>query len=116
MFKVIIHIDVVEDLMFYHYPREELIANGKVPWRDFTWHFGRSDGKIEEEDFKVLSRACAPTLLPDGTIIMMRIVAEARVEQMKETGEVGGIGVNLRIVEGWHIGICLPHSRVVTTQ
>jgi hypothetical protein len=36
MFKVIIHIDVVEDLMFYHYPREELIANGKVPWRDFT--------------------------------------------------------------------------------
>jgi hypothetical protein len=57
-----------------------------------------------------------PTLLPDGTIIMMRIVAEARVEQMKETGEVGGIGVNLRIVEGWHIGICLPHSRVVTTQ
>jgi hypothetical protein len=31
VFKVFIHIDVVEDLLFYHHPREELIAGGKVP-------------------------------------------------------------------------------------
>jgi hypothetical protein len=32
VFKVIIHVDVVEDLIFYHHPRAELIADGKVPW------------------------------------------------------------------------------------
>jgi hypothetical protein len=32
-FKILIHLDVVEDLMFYHYPREEMLTNGKVPWR-----------------------------------------------------------------------------------
>jgi hypothetical protein len=36
IFKVIIHIDVVEDLLFYHYPREDLIADDKVPWREFN--------------------------------------------------------------------------------
>jgi hypothetical protein len=34
--KVLIHIDVVEDLTFNHYPCEDLVADGKVPWRDFT--------------------------------------------------------------------------------
>jgi hypothetical protein len=37
VFRVLIHIDAVEDLMFYHYPREELIEDGKVPWREFRW-------------------------------------------------------------------------------
>jgi hypothetical protein len=27
--------------MFYHNPREELIADGKVPWREFVWHYGQ---------------------------------------------------------------------------
>jgi hypothetical protein len=36
VFKILIHIDVVEDLLFYHYPRDELIVDGKVPWRDFA--------------------------------------------------------------------------------
>jgi hypothetical protein len=31
VFKVFIHIDVVEDLAFYHFPEEELLADGKVP-------------------------------------------------------------------------------------
>jgi hypothetical protein len=48
--KVLIHIDAIEDLTFYHYPREELVADGKVPWRDFTWHSGRPDGQIEEDE------------------------------------------------------------------
>jgi hypothetical protein len=29
--KILIHIDAIEDLMFYHYPREELLADGKIP-------------------------------------------------------------------------------------
>jgi hypothetical protein len=31
VFKVLIHVDAVEDLLFYHYPRDELIADGKIP-------------------------------------------------------------------------------------
>jgi hypothetical protein len=45
-----VHIDVVEDLMFYHYPHEKLIADGKVPWRDFNWQLGRTDGDLDEEE------------------------------------------------------------------
>jgi hypothetical protein len=35
IFKVLIHIDVVDDLAFYHYLREELLVDGKTPWREF---------------------------------------------------------------------------------
>jgi hypothetical protein len=35
--RILVHIDVVEDLIFYHFPRKELIADGKVPWHDFAW-------------------------------------------------------------------------------
>jgi hypothetical protein len=31
MFKVFIHIDIIEDLSFYHFPCEELVADGKIP-------------------------------------------------------------------------------------
>jgi hypothetical protein len=34
---VLIHIDAIEDLLFYHYPREELLADGKIPRRGFNW-------------------------------------------------------------------------------
>jgi hypothetical protein len=37
VFKVLIHIDAIEDLLFYHHPRDELIQEGKTPWRDFRW-------------------------------------------------------------------------------
>jgi hypothetical protein len=36
VFKILVHIDAVEDLIFYHYPCEELIAEGKVLWQDFN--------------------------------------------------------------------------------
>lgn len=51
VFKVIIHIDAVEDLTFYHYPRDELLADGKTPWRDFHWEFGYADGELLDDDF-----------------------------------------------------------------
>lgn len=50
VFKVLIHIDVVEDLMFYHYPRDELLADGRMPWRDFNWELGRADGDLLDDD------------------------------------------------------------------
>lgn len=50
IFRVLIHIDLVEDLSFYHFPREELLSNGRVRWRDFRWHLGHADGELEEEE------------------------------------------------------------------
>jgi hypothetical protein len=29
VFRVLIHLEVVEDLMFYHHPREDLLVDGK---------------------------------------------------------------------------------------
>jgi hypothetical protein len=60
VFKILVHIDVVEDLMFYHYPREELIADDKVPWRDFNWQFGRADGDLDEEELHPPRSICEP--------------------------------------------------------
>jgi hypothetical protein len=50
----------VEDLMFYHYPREELIADGKLPWREFSWQYGRADGDLEEDELHLRTRTCRP--------------------------------------------------------
>lgn len=50
VFRVFIHIDKVEDLLFYHYPWEELIADGRVQWRDFYWQHGQADGELDEEE------------------------------------------------------------------
>jgi hypothetical protein len=63
VFKILIHIDAIEDLMFYHYPREELLADGKIPWRDFSWQYGRADGDLEEEDLHPVTKACGQTPL-----------------------------------------------------
>jgi hypothetical protein len=42
---------VVEVLLFYHHPHEELMADGKIPWRKFKWQLGHPDGDlIDEED------------------------------------------------------------------
>jgi hypothetical protein len=48
--NILIHVDVVEDLLFYHYPHEDLLADGKVPWRDFVWQFGRPDGDNDDDE------------------------------------------------------------------
>jgi hypothetical protein len=35
VFRVLIHVDIVEDLLLYHYPRDELLTDGKTPWKEF---------------------------------------------------------------------------------
>jgi hypothetical protein len=50
-FKILIHLDVVEDLMFYHYPREELVADGKIPWCEISWQYGPLDGGGDSDDY-----------------------------------------------------------------
>jgi hypothetical protein len=64
--KVFIHIEVIEDLMFYHFPREELVADGKVPWRDFSWQSGRPDGELEDDEDEPPSSYCVPDFEPRG--------------------------------------------------
>jgi hypothetical protein len=55
VFKVLIHIVVVEDLMFYHYPRQELIDDGKIPRREFVWRMGHPDEDLDVDDSRCLS-------------------------------------------------------------
>jgi hypothetical protein len=50
VFRVLIHINAIEDLLFYHPTREELIEDGKIPWWDFGWQYGRIDGELEEDE------------------------------------------------------------------
>jgi hypothetical protein len=58
VFRVLIHIDAKEDLMFYHHPREELIANGKVPWKEFAWHPGHANGELDEDELHPNLQRC----------------------------------------------------------
>jgi hypothetical protein len=60
VFKIFVRIGMVEDLLFYHFPREALISNGKIPWRDFTWQFGRPDGEYDEGEFTPVTIFCKP--------------------------------------------------------
>jgi hypothetical protein len=60
VFRILVHIDVVEDLMLYHFPREELVADGKVPWCDFSWQFGKPNGDLQEEELHPPQRHCVP--------------------------------------------------------
>jgi hypothetical protein len=64
VFEVFIHIDTVEDLMFYHYPWDELIADGKVPRREFSWQMGRADGDLDVDETQPSTRYCASGTLP----------------------------------------------------
>jgi hypothetical protein len=59
-FKILIHLDVVEDLMFYHYPREELVVDGKIPWCEFSWQYGQPDGEGDIEEYQSPTRFCTP--------------------------------------------------------
>jgi hypothetical protein len=58
VFKVLIHLDVVEDLLFYHHPREELVADGKVPWRELSWQSSKLEGEVDEDDFAPVPWSC----------------------------------------------------------
>lgn len=58
MFRVLIHIDDVEDLLVYHFPRDELITDEKIPWHDFKWQFGKADGELDEKELHPPTRVC----------------------------------------------------------
>jgi hypothetical protein len=47
-FRVLRHIDSIEDLSFYHHPAEQLLADGRVQFREFHWRPGHPDGAMEE--------------------------------------------------------------------
>jgi hypothetical protein len=57
-FRVLIHIDLVEDLTFYYYPLEQLIAEGKVHLREFFWSLRLPNGNMDEEDIRLIERYC----------------------------------------------------------
>jgi hypothetical protein len=58
IFKVLVHIEAVEDMLFYHYSREELVADGNIPWWEFKWQMGKMDGDLEEEILEPPTRFC----------------------------------------------------------
>jgi hypothetical protein len=66
VFQVLVHIDTVEDLLFYHHPREDLIKDGKVPWKEFAWRSGHANGDLEEDELHPLTRSCGQVDLPKG--------------------------------------------------
>lgn len=65
--RVLVHIDIVEDLLFCHHPREELLKEGWLQWCDFTWRSDRADGDglDDEEDILPPTRYCGPDRDPD---------------------------------------------------
>jgi hypothetical protein len=56
-FMVLIHMDSIEDLTFYHYPADQLLVEGRVQFKEFRWHPGNPDGAMEE-DIRVVQRYC----------------------------------------------------------
>lgn len=58
VFRILVHIDYVEDLHFYHYPANELRGEGKIPLREFRWQFGQMDGEQEERNLQPLEQNC----------------------------------------------------------
>jgi hypothetical protein len=56
-FMVLIHMDSIEDLTFYHYPADQLLVEGRVQFKEFHWHPGNPDGAMEE-DIRVVQRYC----------------------------------------------------------
>jgi hypothetical protein len=58
VFRVLIHINAIEDLMFYHHPREELITDGKVSWKEFAWRPRHADGELDEDDLHPNLQRC----------------------------------------------------------
>lgn len=66
-FRVFVHLDYVDDLMFYHQPSDELRAAGRQHFREFFWQYGKSDGDIEDDDLLLPPRHCR-----DGSEIRRR--------------------------------------------
>lgn len=53
-----VHIDYVEDLHFYHYPHDELLAEGKIPLREFHWNYGHMDGELDDDEPPTITYNC----------------------------------------------------------
>jgi hypothetical protein len=70
VFRALLHIDAIEDLMFYHFPRDELLANGKV-----NFH-GRVARKMET----LTKSSCTP--LQD---IVTKGLSHAAIREMMRT-------------------------------
>jgi hypothetical protein len=64
LFMILVHIESVEDLQFYHHSPEQLNAEGKVQLRELRWRLGHPDGDIEEEVERTSQRYCRPILEP----------------------------------------------------
>jgi hypothetical protein len=86
VFKVLVHIDVVEDLLFYHYPREELIANGKILWRDFVCMAAQMESLRRMNSF-----------LRPGTVMLSGSLVGVRVKMMMKTG----VGESQELMGSW---------------
>jgi hypothetical protein len=84
VFKVLIHLDVVEDLLFYHHPRHELIADGKAPWRKFHCILGNLMGMVSLLTLSPLQDSVALLTLHAVVGMMMmkmrEVVLDVRVE------------------------------------
>jgi hypothetical protein len=60
VYKILVHIDSVEDLMFYHHSPKQLRSEGRVQLREFHFVTGRLDDELEQEDEDVIQRHCRP--------------------------------------------------------
>jgi hypothetical protein len=60
IFRILIHIESVEDLSFYHQPQDQVIADGKIQLREFHWIPDRSDGDLDEEISHSVDKYCHP--------------------------------------------------------
>jgi hypothetical protein len=55
-FRLLIHIDSIEDLSFYHRPADQLNAEGRVQLREFCWALGHLDGDMDDDDVRMALR------------------------------------------------------------
>lgn len=84
--------------MFYHYPREELIADGKLPWREFSWQYGRADGDLEEDELHLRTRTCRP---PDQFTHRHLRDDENHDRERKRTPSRGFLGRMSSCIDTW---------------
>jgi hypothetical protein len=106
VFRILIHISVVEELLFYHHPRNELLDEGKIPWREIHWQYEKANGELGEEDLHPHNRDCRAGWIPArrhsrdgdddhefdqkrprsrGFLSRMSVCIDARVEATRDT-------------------------------
>jgi hypothetical protein len=60
-FRLLVHIDSIEDHSFYHCPAEQLCAEGRVQFREFRWTPGHLDGDMDADDVRMVPHFCRPS-------------------------------------------------------